>query len=213
MPVFCGILASRWTSVHLTLRTTGTSPSCKTLAEIMRTTITILTFFAVYLCNAQVKSNVVNEKWYHPNGKVQIECDFDTILNCYAGKFKEYDTTGIMIAEGNYKIVDSVGCKDCYDGFSGKWSKYEYADIRNVPIGEWKYYHSNGQIKMKGTYSELVHAYCGDPNLFGKTDIGPINVWIHYDLLKNGQWVYFDENGIKNKMEEYIDGTLIYIKE
>jgi glucan phosphoethanolaminetransferase (alkaline phosphatase superfamily) len=32
MPVFCGILNSRWTFVYLTLRTTGTSPSCKTLA-------------------------------------------------------------------------------------------------------------------------------------------------------------------------------------
>lgn len=183
------------------------------LVEIMRTTITILTFFAAKLCSAQANKNVVYEKWYHPNGIINIECDYDTVLNCYAGKYKEFDNTGVLIIEGNYKIVDSVQCKDCYDGFRGIWQKYEYADLKNVPVGVWKYFYSNGQIKMEGAYSEKVHAYCGDPNLFNKTDIGPVNVWIRHELLKNGQWFYYNESGQKIKMEEYIDGSLIYIKE
>ena len=179
----------------------------------MKTTITILTFFTAILSNAQGNKNVIYEKWYHPNGKINIECDYDTVLNCYAGKYKEFDTTGTLITEGHYKIVDSVRCKDCYDEFHGKWKKYDYTDLRNVPVGMWKYFYSNGQIKMEGAYSEKVHAFRGDPNLFIETNKGPVNVWIDYDLLKNGQWVYYNENGKKMKMEEYIDGELIYVKE
>jgi len=178
----------------------------------MRTTITILTFLLFFLCNAQDKVNVVFERLYHPNGKLYIEHEYDTVLNCYAGKFKEFDTTGALIIEGNYKIVDSVQCKDCYDGIEGHWRKYEYIPLLSVPVGEWKYYYPNGQIKIQGTYSESVHAYCGDPNLYDKTDIEPINVWITYDFLKNGKWNYFGENGKIIKMEEYIDGALIYVK-
>ncbi|ASS50397.1 MAG: hypothetical protein A3D31_12585 [Candidatus Fluviicola riflensis] len=179
----------------------------------MKTTITILTFFATFFCNAQGSNNVVYEKWYHPNGKINLEYDYDTILHCFAGKYKEFDSTGILMIEGNYSIVDSVQCKDCYDEFQGIWQKYEYADLRTKPVGMWKYFYSDGQIKMEGAYSEKVHAYRGDPNLFNETDIGPINVWIHYDLLKNGQWIYYNESGKKIKMEEYIDGALIYVKE
>jgi len=41
MPVFCGILNSRWTFVYLTLRTTGTGQGRKTLAVSLRTDISV----------------------------------------------------------------------------------------------------------------------------------------------------------------------------
>ena len=183
----------------------------------MKLTITILSFFVFTICEAQGIKNVVFEKFYHPNGKTHIECEYDTVLNAFSGMYREFDTIGNLLVEGKYRIVDSVKCKDCFEGYFSRqneksdWMKYEYYDLRNLRIGEWKYFYSNGNVKMKGSYSDQIHVYFGESNLKDKDINGPYNSWVKHDFLKNGRWEYFNDNGDKIKIEENIDGALIYV--
>jgi antitoxin component YwqK of YwqJK toxin-antitoxin module len=157
---------------------------------------------------SQSKSNISILKDYFLNGKLKAEYEWDTIEHVYAGKYKEFDSIGNLISEGTYNKVDSVLCKDCYDGTS----KVDYENYpKYIPVGEWKYFHSNGKLKMVGFYDTKVHSYRNMP--LEKPINAPVHVGISFDFLKTDKWNYFDENGKLIKIEEYIDGELIIVEE
>ncbi len=167
-----------------------------------------LLFFST--CFGQ-KSNTLVTTYHSDNGKMKVTFEYDSIANQYNGFYKDFYDDGTLRVEGNYKRVDSVKCKDCYADYS-PWNKkyvpYGYAKILSVKAGIWNYYYSNGKIKASGEYAQMVHAHNGSPELI--VNDGPINVWISYDDLKQGEWDYFDEYGKKIRTETYMEGALIY---
>lgn len=157
------------------------------------------------------KSSTLITTYHYDNGKVEVTFETDSITNHYNGFYKKFDEDGTLRVEGNYMRVDSVKCKDCYKDFS-PWDKkyvpYDYAKIESVKVGIWNYYYPDGKIETYGEYAPMVHAHGGSPELIANE--GPINVWIRYDDLKQGEWDYFDEYGKKIKTETYYEGALIY---
>lgn len=163
------------------------------------------------------KNNVIVIKEYHKNGKLYQEYEFDTVVNTYAGYFIECDTLGELKMKGAYKIVDSVRCKDCYEGHPeypdnpSVWIKKEYSHERSIQTGVWQYYHPNGEEAIEGEYAEIVHETRGqslpDNNSYPLSHC----VWGTSEQLKQGYWFYYNEEGRLIKQEEYVDGVLVYV--
>ena len=184
------------------------------LAVIMKYILTILILALFYSVKAQNNATLIDTS-YHNNGNIQVIFEYDSVTHNYDGKYLEYDSTGVLLIEGNYDQVDSTTCKDCYDvalinfGMKPDQVKYNKAEPGFIKVGVWKYYYPNGKIQMSGTYSKSVHAHQGYPEPTNKIDSGPYNVWIAYEDLKDGEWTYFDEKGNKIKTELFVDGSLI----
>ena len=157
------------------------------------------------------KTNTLVNTYYSDNGKMKVTFEYDSITNQHNGFYKDFYEDGTLWVEGNYKQVDSVKCKDCYADYS-PWDKklvpYGHAKIQSVKVGIWNYYYSNGKMEASGEYAQMVHAHNGSPELI--VNAGPIDVWIRYDALKQGEWDYFDESGKKIRTETYLEGALIY---
>jgi hypothetical protein len=78
------------------------------------------------------------------------------------GNWKEYDESGILISEGNYKIGSFLDC--CMGGVCKSF--YSYRD------GAWKYYSKNGDLKYELNFTPTklkVDTRCegGDELIFG----------------------------------------------
>lgn len=100
--------------------------------------------------------------------------------------------------------IDSKGNKQ------GPWKKYE-KDILvyegnfkdNVPVGEFKYYHTNGKLKSITVFIQGVHQV--------KTTIFHPNEKKasegHFiDQQKDGEWKYWDQDSTLIKVENFIKG-------
>jgi hypothetical protein len=156
---------------------------------------------------------------YHHTGKIKSIIAYDSMTNHYCGVYNQFDSTGVLIVEGQYVAVDSVKCKDCYtDSYSGnrleeKWTKMDYADVLELKVGVWKYLHPNGQLKMIGEYSDMVHSLSGMSYPLSWEGISwpsPVDGYIYFQQLKKGKWEYYDELGNNYLTEEYVNGTLVY---
>lgn len=163
------------------------------------------------------KNNVIVIKEYHKNGKLYQEYEFDTVVNTYAGYFIECDTLGELKMKGAYKIVDSVRCKDCYEGHPeypdnpSVWTKKEYSHERSIQTGVWEYYHPNGEEAIEGEYAEIVHETRGGVMPIKGHSYVASGIWEKVEQLKQGYWFYYDEEGWLIKQEEYVDGVLVYV--
>lgn len=164
---------------------------------------------------AQGNGNVADTLFY-PNGEIEILFEYNSVSHAYNGRYLEYDSSGVLLIDGHYQSVDSTKCTDCYDvdlggyGFDTKLVHVETATPGSIKIGVWKYYHPNGKIKMYGSYSASVHTRRGYTEPLNKMNSGPVNVWIVYDDLREGEWLFFDELGNMEKTEFYVDGSLLF---
>ena len=169
------------------------------------------------LSQNDLKNNVIVIKEYHKNGKLYQEYEFDTVVNTYAGYFIEFDTLGERKMKGAYKIVDSVRCKDCYEGHPeypdnpSVWTKKEYSRQRSIQTGYWEFYHPNGEEASEGEYAELMHETRGQSLPDKNSFLTAYSNWGTSEQLKQGYWYYYDEEGRLIKQEEYVDGVLVYV--
>lgn len=180
-------------------------------------------WFVIFLSflNAQENPPYKIDTIWHSNGQVQSIYEINS-ENQFCGFYKEFDTLGNIYFEGNFIYKDSVECVLCFDGSpqfystSGRWEQFYFLNKESVRIGEWKFYHSNGQIEMIGTYCDKMHVYSGtvEPYVWEKEENHPIstpvNGYISYEPVKCGQWNYFDAQGANYLTEEYVNGTLVY---
>jgi len=125
-------------------------------------------------------------KWYFENGKVFIEENF------YKGKldgfYKEYDSLGNIITEGQY----IEGLED------GKW-KYNLGDLyqegnykEGMKEGEWKSYYFNGKLQATGKFYQDIPD--GKHVLY--YDNGKIKEEGSYEVGKRqGEWKYYNDTG------------------
>lgn len=162
----------------------------------------------------KVRDTNIVDTVYHRNGKIQRIMEMDSLFRGI-GIYSEYDSTGILRIEGKYAQMDSTGCVNCYDGYTGidrsdpgKWTKANRIDVDYIMVGEWKYFHPNGQLAAIGRYDTLFNIYSGN---FGFNVINqPVNVYIAKEQLKFGIWKYYDVTGKLIRQEEYYGGALVY---
>ena len=100
-----------------------------------------------------------------------------------------------------------------------KLVKIESIDSLPIKTGIWKTYHSNGKISSSGLYSDKVHIHFTSDHETSSTVAGwygsfsdKITTIRHTDYLKTGTWEYFNEEGKLIRIEEYLDGQLLYQK-
>lgn len=167
------------------------------------------------LSQNDLKNNVIVIKEYHKNGKLYQEYEFDTAIYAHSGFYREYDSLGEIKTKGAYKIVDSVKCKDCYEGHPeypdnpSEWTKKEYSRQRSIQTGVWQQFHPNGEEAIEGEYAELMHETEGQSLPDKSSYIMAHCNWRTFEQLKQGVWYYYDETGMLIKKEEYVDGVLV----
>jgi hypothetical protein len=86
--------------------------------------------------------------------------------------WKEYDSNGILTAEGNYKISSFIDC-----GMGGEFRAFYY-----YRIGKWKYFKKNGELDFILDFvpkEHHVNTRCegGDKMIFGIVDTIPLKYW------------------------------------
>lgn len=123
--------------------------------------------------------------------------------NMKQGIFREYDSTGVLIASYEYKDDKklAVGLLDTSGAKTGAWTfYYETGELKaegnfigGIKVNEWKYYFKNGDLQQKGGYKNgLPHRNWSwwyenrqlkreESYLNGKED----GVVIEYDTLGN----------------------------
>lgn len=113
-------------------------------------------------------------------------------------------TASLFAQNDTLNRIDARGKKQ---GYWKKYDKesliYEGRFLNDVPVGEFKYYHSNGKLKsvtifLNGTHKVQTTLY--DEN--GKKSAEGLFV----DQLKEGLWNYYSPNKIKIKEENYKNG-------
>jgi antitoxin component YwqK of YwqJK toxin-antitoxin module len=167
------------------------------------------------------QDNCVRDTLYYSEGKIELIYDYNKIDHEYCGIFISYDTSGIITSKGEYRSVDSVECFNCYiDTYKqspDKWEQYFITkQINKIPVGEWRYYHKNGELKEKGNYCEIVHEYRGMAYPIeweGKSWPEPVAGYLTFSFLKDGIWEYYDLYGNNIKTEEYVRGQLVFLIE
>ena len=169
------------------------------------------------LSQNDLKNNVIVIKEYHKNGKLYQEYEFDTAIYAHSGFYREYDSLGEIKTKGAYKIVDSVRCKDCYEGHPeypdnpSVWTKKEYSHQRSIQTGVWQQFHPNGEEASEGEYAEIVHETKEETIPNKDCCVISQGIWWTSEQLKQGYWYYYDEQGRLIKQEEYVDGVLVYV--
>jgi hypothetical protein len=86
--------------------------------------------------------------------------------------WKEFDSDGILSAEGNYKISSFIDC-----GMGGAFRAFYY-----YRIGKWKYYKKNGDLDFALDFvpkEHFVDTRCegGDKMIFGIVETIPLEYW------------------------------------
>lgn len=109
--------------------------------------------------------------------------------------------TVFLTSMGGYSQVEKA--KETYENgqarYKGKFLKCttqekEYPYISNYekrPFGKWIYYYPSGVVSEVKNYTKKVRK-CNQP------------------ILKEGEWKYFNEDGILYLTEEYVSDTLVY---
>lgn len=124
----------------------------------------------------------------HFDGKYPVKY----FVNCREVSKAEY----LKYQEANDRIKE---CKPCYmktldsNGVLLRIA-VQYGDC---VVGSWSEYYPNGKIKVSGYYKE---------NDTGNWN----NIWKRgYCSRKEGEWIYYDENGNITKKEKYKDDKLV----
>jgi hypothetical protein len=86
--------------------------------------------------------------------------------------WKEFDSYGILSAEGNYKISSFIDC-----GMGGAFRAFYY-----YRIGKWKYFKKNGELDFILDFvpkEHFVDTRCegGDKMIFGIVETIPLEYW------------------------------------
>lgn len=86
--------------------------------------------------------------------------------------WKEFDSDGILTAEGNYKISSFIDC-----GMGGVFRAFYY-----YRIGKWKYFKKNGELDFTLDFvpkEHFVDTRCegGDKMIFGIVETIPLEYW------------------------------------
>lgn len=126
-----------------------------------------------------------------------------------------YDENGNLYSKGEYILVDSVECLNCYK-LIGEIAPTPYFKARytkKIKVGTWEIYHSNGKIKEFGRFCHKVREFYGmryPLEWEGKTWPEPVAGYASPEYLKDGTWQYYDEQGNNIMTEEYVCGNLIH---
>ncbi len=150
---------------------------------------------------------------FHSNGKMKAITERKYTENLLPhGLYQEFDSLGNLITIGNYEFKKTVACKNCYEidyeSVNQKYSAIDSSGMVSLKIGTWTSYYSNGKIKAIGKYSDKIHIYFG--YIYPKKVERELYKIRHkYDDLKEGKWLYYDENGKNYLIEYYVEGDLI----
>jgi hypothetical protein len=136
------------------------------------------------------------------------------------GRYIEFDSCGTVLVFGQYRIEnDSVTCKDCYiyHELDSTYLQTKKVICRELRHGIWQFYHSNGNIKKEGYYSNKVHTEWGttliirkkNSNTSGLDIYGPYSNGFHYNYLEHGCWPQYNELGEIQEQIWYFDGSII----
>lgn len=155
---------------------------------------------------------------YYLNGQICqrdsiYDCDTIKIVEKYYEKLNNKRTIQIC-SKGEYlkigeKSWNQYGHWKYWDN-NGKLLK-ECSFYKGYLKGNYKEYYLNGKIKIEGIY---VHIQSVDTNYFVE-DLDEPGVYYDYVYsnnehpVKDGEWKYFNEQGILVRTENYIKGELI----
>ena len=126
-------------------------------------------------------SELIPHITYHANGNVKWSGTIDSLTGKKEGEFKQFTRYGKLLIQGSYKN----------DEREGQWKSYYHQsdqlyDIGSYKagdyIGEWKYFHRNGQIRKIGSYYEYSEGF-------------------FWNGFRHGEWKYYDEDGKLYKTE------------
>lgn len=132
----------------------------------------------------------------------EVEYDLDNFR--IHGKVFDYDTSGVLLMEGNY--LNGIRHGDfTFNYLNGKIeSKGKYLD--NKRFGNWEYYYSNGKLKQIVNFPEIE----------GKFDFAVVEFYDRNgnQLIKNGtgKWIndsiqtgFFDQYSLKRLTGQFKD--------
>jgi antitoxin component YwqK of YwqJK toxin-antitoxin module len=150
---------------------------------------------------------------FHSNGQIKTVREVIWIYDSPEnnGRYHEYDSTGILRIAGHYTYQNETKeCIGCYamESSDSSFNQYKKSNSTTIRTGIWYFYHANGNIQESGCYSNRVHEVT---RLAPDTDNFEPFAEIHY--LKHGQWNYYDMNGKPIRIEWYVDGNLVMVKD
>lgn len=120
---------------------------------------------------------------YHPNSQVRLM--YGNKHGCASGRYTCYFENGQIECSGNYEVKKDSNLK-----------------FHSIPIGEWKYYHKNGNLALLG---------CFDTNRINvefertKYDNDEITIYQVEDSMIRpiGLWKFFDNKGNISYVKDY----------
>jgi antitoxin component YwqK of YwqJK toxin-antitoxin module len=135
---------------------------------------------------------------YVPEKKIHTKGSYK--LNALDGEVKSYnDSTGKLISyqKCNYKTSEC----EIINYFERGNTMSEYTTIAGLNTGNYKEYYSNGKLKVVGNYKRIK---MDDKNRL--IYMKKINNYLEvngYISIKDGKWLYYDENGKEIKTETF----------
>ena len=100
---------------------------------------------------------IMHYEWsYYKNGELWLEGPSDGKLR--HGKWKAYNESGVLVAQGSYKMGVAVGIKTVWYGNRKKFYEGEMLDDKRV--GVWKFFNKEGTLVKEIDYSKndtIIH--------------------------------------------------------
>ena len=154
-------------------------------------------------------------KEYYDNGKIKFISDHKAYYTSnptfFCGVYKEFYESGKLKIDGNYKLVDSIECLNCFDLNDNKVKTKAYG--HSLKVGDWKEYYENGILKSIGVYYKGIHETYGSHNPKQTNDGVGIFTPGDYseEYLKDKGWKYYNDKGQLIKEEYYYNGVITNI--
>jgi len=100
---------------------------------------------------------IMHYQWsYYKNGELWLEGPSDG--NLRHGKWKAYNESGVLVAQGTYKMGEATGIKTVWYDNTTKFYEGEMKD--NKRVGVWKFFDKNGELNKEIDYSKndtIIH--------------------------------------------------------
>lgn len=141
-------------------------------------------------------------RWYHPDGKLHRQEYFRKGRE--DGEFLELSSRGDTVAIGSYER----GLKQ------GEWfeivdeDRQRGAYLDGERDGLWRHVEENGNVLFIGAYSAGVPT--GEHSTYWPSGIRA-SVGSHEGGLKNGNWRYFDAQGVIRLIRQYENGRIVKV--
>lgn len=139
------------------------------------------------------KGSIDTVKWY----SVSTEC------STVKGK-TTYKVDGVRVSKetyDKYKLTsdDIYACHPCYVRTVSKKEHvyYEGDQVTDCPVGYWKEYYDNGNIKVEGHYK---------PDSTGVYDLKKSAEWC---AIRDGKWTYYGKDGEVDSVVNYVNNVRI----